>query len=402
VFQPLSFANGQLNVPARPAIPYLSGDGIGPEVWAATRQVVDAAVRAAYPQQREIGWIETLAGQRAYDETGTWLPEDTLTTLATHLVAIKGPLTTPVAGGIRSLNVQLRRDLDLYANVRPVRWFLGLPSPLRHPELVNAVIFRENTEDVYAGYEVPAHSPEAATLRRLLRTACGWELTDDTGIGLKPISEHASKRLVRAALRYAIDRGRRRVTLVHKGNIMKYTEGAFRDWGYQVVRNEFADRATIADTYDHDADDNRILVQDRIADAMFQDILLHPDHHQVIATTNLNGDYLSDALAAQIGGIGVSPGANLNDEQGRALYEAVHGTAPDITGRDLANPTALMFSAEMLLRRIGWTEAADHIETAIETTIASGTVTADLAARVPGTRPIGTRQYTEAVLAHIG
>ena len=382
-------------------VPFIQGDGIGPEVWAATFQTVDAAVHAAYHGQRTIHWIEVLAGERAHAETGQWLPEDTLATLHAHPVAIKGPLTTPVAGGIRSLNVQLRRDLDLYANIRPVRWFPGLPSPLRQPELVNAVIFRENTEDVYAGLEVPADSREAAALRNQFRDICGWDLTDDCGIGIKPISEHASKRLVRAALRYAIDRGHSRITLVHKGNIMKYTEGAFRDWGYQVVRDEFADHAKIADTNDHDAVDNRIVVHDRIADAMFQDILLHPDRHQIIATTNLNGDYLSDALAAQIGGIGVSPGANVNDEAGRALYEAVHGTAPDIAGRDLANPTAMMFSAEMLLRRIGWTDAADRIEVAVEATIASGTVTGDLAARVPDTRTVGTREFTDAVLRRL-
>ena len=388
-------------VAASATVPYIEGDGIGPEVWAATRQVVDAAVAAAYNGQRTIDWLEVLAGERAHAATGQWLPDETLTTLRAHPVAIKGPLTTPVAGGIRSLNVQLRRDLDLYANIRPVRWFPGLPSPLRHPELVDAVIFRENTEDVYAGYEVPADSPQAATLRAAFRDTCGWELTDDTGIGIKPISEHASKRLVRAALRYAIDRERHRVTLVHKGNIMKYTEGAFRDWGYQVIREEFADHATIADPDDHDAAGDRIVVQDRIADAMFQDILLHPERHQIIATTNLNGDYLSDALAAQIGGIGVSPGANVNDEADRALYEAVHGTAPDIAGRDLANPTAMMFSAEMLLRRIGWTAAADRIEGAVEATIAAGTVTGDLAARVPDTRTVGTREFTDAVLGRL-
>ncbi|MEX0835633.1 MAG: NADP-dependent isocitrate dehydrogenase [Nitriliruptor sp.] len=398
--QPITFEDASLQVPDEPIIPYIEGDGIGPEVWAATRQVVDATLRATYRGRRAIHWTEALAGQRAYDETGSWLPDETLETLESHLVAIKGPLTTPVAGGIRSLNVQLRRELDLYANVRPVRWFPGLPSPLRHPELVSAVIFRENTEDVYAGLEVAADSPQARALRPLLKQACGWDLTDDTGIGLKPISRTASKRLVRAAMRYAIDRQRQRVTLVHKGNIMKHTEGAFRDWGYEVVRDEFADHAVLFDDCAGDPG-ARILVQDRIADAMFQDILLHPERHQVIATTNLNGDYLSDALAAQIGGIGVSPGANLNDERGRALYEAVHGTAPDIAGRDLANPTAMMFSAEMLLRRIGWTEAADHIETAVETTIATGTVTADLAPRVDIARPVGTREFTDAVLAHI-
>ncbi|MBS3940495.1 MAG: NADP-dependent isocitrate dehydrogenase [Actinobacteria bacterium] len=398
---PITFAQAGLQVPDDPIIPFIQGDGIGPEVWAATRQVVDAALWTIYRGRRTIHWSEVLAGQRAYDETGSWLPDETLTSLTAHLIAIKGPLTTPVAGGIRSLNVQLRRELDLYANVRPVRWFPGLPSPLRQPELVSAVIFRENTEDVYAGYEVAADSEEARLLRGLLKATCGWELTDDTGIGLKPISRTASTRLVRAAMRYAVDRKRQRVTLVHKGNIMKYTEGAFRDWGYQVVRDEFADHAVLFDDCDGDPGD-RILVQDRIADAMFQDILLSPERHQVIATTNLNGDYLSDALAAQIGGIGVSPGANLNDELGRALYEAVHGTAPDIVGRDLANPTAMLFSAEMLLRRIGWTDAADHIETAVEATIAAGAVTADLAARVDGARPIGTREFTDTVLTHIG
>ncbi len=397
----ITFEDGQLRVPDRPIVPFIAGDGIGPEVWDATRQAVDAAVRDAYDGQREIAWTELLAGERAHQETGSWLPDETLTGIADHLVALKGPLTTPVAGGIRSLNVTLRRELDLYANVRPVRWFPGLPSPLRHPEQVSAVIFRENTEDVYAGYEVPAHSSEGDTLRSMLREAFGWELTADTGIGIKPVSEHASKRLVRAALRYAQERQRSRVTLVHKGNIMKYTEGAFRDWGWEVVREEFADQAVTWEDCDGEPGD-RILVLDRIADAMFQDILLNPDQHQVIATTNLNGDYLSDALAAQIGGIGVSPGANLNDEEGRGLYEAVHGTAPDIAGQDLANPTATMFSAEMLLRRIGWGEAADIIESAVERTVAAGVVTGDLAARVQGTRAVGTREFTDAVLGRIG
>ena len=397
----ITFDDGRLQVPDQPAVPFIQGDGIGPEVWAATREAVDAAVRATSDGSRAISWVEILAGQRAYDETGSWLPDETLSTLVSHLVGIKGPLTTPVAGGIRSLNVQLRRELDLYANVRPVRWFPGLPSPLRHPELISAVIFRENTEDVYAGFEAAAHSEQAESLRRVLRETCGWELTADTGIGIKPISERASKRLVRAALRYAVDRGRGRITLVHKGNIMKYTEGAFRDWGMEVVRDEFAERAVPYEDCDGQPGE-RILVEDRIADAMFQDILLNPDQHQVIATTNLNGDYLSDALAAQIGGIGVSPGANLNDEEGRGLYEAVHGTAPDIAGQDLANPTATMFSAEMLLRRIGWGEAADIIESAVERTVAAGVVTGDLAARVQGTRAVGTREFTDAVLGRIG
>jgi isocitrate dehydrogenase len=392
--------DGRLVFPDDPVIPYIAGDGIGPEIWSATEQVVDAAVTETYGGRRGIAWRRVLAGRAAYDETGRWLPDETLRAFEEHLLGIKGPLTTPVGRGIRSLNVALRQMLDLYANIRPVRWFAGLPSPLTRPEGVHAVIFRENTEDVYAGLELRAGSHEAERARAFFRDEYGWEIGADTGIGIKPISERASKRLVRAALRYAIERGRSPVTLVHKGNIMKFTEGAFVAWGYEVVREEFPEHAVAWDDTDGDPDE-RILVQDQIADAMFQEMLLRPDRHHVIVATNLNGDYLSDALGAQIGGIGVSPGGNVNDETGRAIYEAVHGTAPDIAGQDRANPSALMFSAEMMLRRMGWREAADLIERAVEETIAAGTVTADLAPRIEGAREVGTREYTDAILGRI-
>jgi isocitrate dehydrogenase len=396
----ITTSDGELRVPNDPIIPFISGDGIGPEIWAATREIVDETVGLVSDGDRRISWMEVLAGQRAFDETGRWLPDETLDAFATYLIGIKGPLTTPVGRGIRSLNVALRQTLDLYANIRPVRWFKGLPSPLRYPEGVHAIIFRENTEDVYAGLELEAYSDEAERARAFFLENYGWDLTEDTGIGLKPISESASKRLVRAALRFAIERRRSPVTLVHKGNIMKYTEGAFRDWGYEVVREEFADEAVVWDDCNGDPGE-KVLVQDQIADAMFQEMLLRPERHHVIATTNLNGDYISDALGAQIGGIGVSPGANINDEAGMAIYEAVHGTAPDIAGKGLANPSALIFSAEMMLRRLGWSEEADRIETAVESTIASGTVTGDLAARVEGAREVGTREFTDAILSRL-
>ncbi len=393
-------ADGGLHVPDEPTIPFIAGDGIGPEIWAATEEVVDAAVATTYGGKRRIVWRRVLAGNAAYDETGRWLPDETLRAFEEHLLGIKGPLTTPVGKGIRSLNVALRQTLDLYANIRPVRWFEGLPSPLVRPEGVHAVIFRENTEDVYAGLELRAGSHEAERCRAFFRDEYGWELGADTGIGIKPISERASKRLVRAAMRYAIERERSPVTLVHKGNIMKFTEGAFVEWGYEVVREEFSDHAVTWEDCDGEPGD-RILVQDQIADAMFQEMLLRPERHHVIVATNLNGDYLSDALGAQIGGIGVSPGGNVNDETGRAIYEAVHGTAPDIAGQDRANPSALMFSAEMMLRRMGWEEAADLIERSVEDTITAGTVTGDLAPRIDGAREVGTREYTDAILARI-
>jgi isocitrate dehydrogenase len=391
---------GELDVPDEPTIPFIAGDGIGPEIWDATQEVVDEAIRSVYDRDRRVRWIEALAGRSAHEECGEWLPDDTLELLEEHLIAIKGPLTTPVGKGIRSLNVMLRRTLDLYANIRPVRWFPGLPSPLRDPEGVHAVIFRENTEDVYAGMELEAETDGADRMRHFLEENFGWEITPDTGIGLKPISRTASKRLVRAALRYAIERRRSPVTLVHKGNIMKFTEGAFVNWGYEVVREEYPEETVAWEDCGGEPGD-RILVQDQIADAMFQEMLLRPRRHHVIVTTNLNGDYLSDALGAQIGGIGVTPGGNVNDETGRAVYEAVHGTAPDIAGQGRANPTALMFSAEMMLRRLGWKEAADAIETAVEDTIAAGTVTADLAARVEGAEEVGTREYTDAILSRL-
>ena len=386
-----------LLTPDRPTIPFIEGDGIGPDVWAAAQRVMDAAVAKAYGGARRIEWLEVLAGQKAYDQTGSWLPDETVEAVREYLVAIKGPLTTPVGGGIRSINVALRQILDLYACVRPVRWLQGVPSPVLHPQLVDMVIFRENTEDLYTGLEVEAGSPEAARLLAHLQADLGWEIRLDSGIGIKPISETGTKRLVRAALRYAIENRRRSVTLVHKGNIMKFTEGAFREWGYQVVREEFADQAVSWADSGGDAG-GRLLVQDVIADAFLQKILTRPAEFDVIATMNLNGDYLSDALAAQVGGIGLAPGGNINYEAGHALFEATHGTAPRYAGLDKVNPGSLILSGEMMLRHMGWSEAADRISAGMEKSIMDKLVTYDLARLTEGACEVGTAAFASAVI----
>ncbi len=386
-----------LLTPDRPTIPFIEGDGIGPDVWAAAQRVMDAAVAKAYGGARRIEWLEVLAGQKAYDQTGSWLPDETVEAVREYLVAIKGPLTTPVGGGIRSINVALRQILDLYACVRPVRWLQGVPSPVLHPQLVDMVIFRENTEDLYTGLEVEAGSPEAARLLAHLQADLGWEIRLDSGIGIKPISETGTKRLVRAALRYALENRRRSVTLVHKGNIMKFTEGAFREWGYQVVREEFADQAVSWADSGGDAG-GRLLVQDVIADAFLQKILTRPAEFDVIATMNLNGDYLSDALAAQVGGIGLAPGGNINYEAGHALFEATHGTAPRYAGLDKVNPGSLILSGEMMLRHMGWSEAADRISAGMEKSIMDKLVTYDLARLTEGACEVGTAAFASAVI----
>ena len=386
-----------LSTPDDPIIPFIEGDGIGPDVWGATRRVADAAVEKAYNGDRRVAWTEVLAGEKAYQQTGSWLPEETLDSIREYLVAIKGPLTTPVGGGIRSLNVTLRQTLDLYACIRPVRWLKGVPSPSLRPELVDMVIFRENTEDVYSGMELEHGGPEAARLIDYLKTEFGWAIRPDSGIGIKPVSITATKRLVRAAIRYALDRGYRSVTLVHKGNIMKYTEGAFRDWGYEVVREEFSDRAVSWADSGGDPGD-RLLVKDVIADSFLQQIILRPAEYDVIATLNLNGDYVSDALAAQVGGIGIAPGGNINFNTGHAVFEATHGTAPKYAGMDKVNPGSLILSGEMMFRYLGWEEAADLVVSGMERTISDGIVTYDLARLRNGATEVSTSAFASAVI----
>jgi isocitrate dehydrogenase len=386
-----------LHVPDEPIIPYIEGDGIGPDIWAAAQHVFDSAISKAYGGKRSIAWTEVLAGQKAFDTGGEWLPDETVNAFREYLVGIKGPLTTPVGGGIRSLNVALRQILDLYVCLRPVRWYEGVPSPVRHPEKVDMVIFRENTEDVYAGKELEAGSEGAEQLIRYLDEEFGWEIRPDSGIGIKPISETGSKRLIRAAIRYAIVNDRRSVTLVHKGNIMKFTEGAFRTWGYEVTRDEFSEVAVSWEDSGGDAGD-KILVKDVIADAFLQQILTRPGEYDVIATMNLNGDYISDALAAQVGGIGIAPGGNINDDTGYAVFEATHGTAPKYAGLDKVNPGSVILSGELMLRYLGWREAADLVVRGIEGAIGDRMVTYDFARLMDGATEIGTSDFGRAVV----
>jgi len=386
-----------LTVPDHPIIPFIEGDGIGPDIWAASRRVFDASVRLVYGGARKVEWLEVLAGEKSYRSTGEWLPQRTLDQLSSHLVGIKGPLTTPVGGGFRSLNVTLRQRLDLYVCLRPVRWFRGIPSPIRSPHLVDMVIFRENTEDVYAGKEVQVGTPEAIRLLEYLEDAYGWVIRPDSGLGIKPISETGSKRLVRAAIRYAIIHNRRSVTLVHKGNIMKFTEGAFRNWGYEVAREEFPRHTVTWEECEGRAGD-RILIQDVIADAMLQQVLTRPANYDVIATTNLNGDYLSDALAAQVGGIGLAPGGNINYASGHALFEATHGTAPKYTGMDKVNPGSLILSGAIMFRYLGWTEAADLIEASLEAVVGDRIVTYDLARVMKFAEKVTTSEFASQMI----
>jgi isocitrate dehydrogenase len=389
----IGVSRGGLDVPARPIIPYIEGDGTGPDIWRATSRVIDAAVKKAYDGERGIVWMEVFAGEKAVEKTGEWLPEETLSALQEFKVGIKGPLTTPVGGGIRSLNVTLRQVLDLYACIRPVRYIPGVPSPVREPEKVDVVIFRENTEDVYAGIEWKSGSAEAERVRRFLIDEMKVDVREQSGIGIKPISPFGTKRLVAAAIRYAIQRKRRSVTLVHKGNIMKYTEGAFRDWGYDVAREQFAD-STVAEG-DAGGDDSRIIIKDRIADSMFQQILLRPDEYDVLATPNLNGDYLSDAAAAQVGGLGMAPGANVGDEV--AVFEATHGTAPKYANKDMINPGSLILSGVMMLEHLGWNEAADLVVKGLKGAIANRTVTYDLERQMQGATKVSTSRFAEEI-----
>jgi len=397
---PITMGPDGLAVPDDPIIPFIEGDGIGPDIWGASVRVFDAAVEKAYGGERKIEWMELLAGQKAFDATGSWLPDETVAAFATYLVGIKGPLTTPVGGGIRSLNVALRQLLDLYACVRPVRWLEGVPSPVKNPGAVDMVIFRENTEDVYAGKELEEGTEDARKLLDFLKSEYGWELREDSGLGLKPISVTSSKRLVRAAIKYALANNRDSVTLVHKGNIMKFTEGAFRSWGYDLVKEEFSDEAVSWEDSGGDPGD-KLLVQDVIADAMLQQILTRPANYDVIATTNLNGDYLSDALAAQVGGIGIAPGGNINYDTGVAIFEATHGTAPKYTGLDKVNPGSVILSGEMMFRYMGWDEAADLVVKGIEGAIAARTVTYDFARLTDDATEVKTSEFGDAIIEHM-
>jgi isocitrate dehydrogenase len=389
-----------LVVPADPIIPFIEGDGIGPDIWAASVRVFDAAVKGAYGGERAVAWTEVLAGEKAFNETGSWLPEETVDAFRDQLVGIKGPLTTPVGGGIRSLNVALRQLMDLYACVRPVRWFEGVPSPVKDPGQVDMVIFRENTEDVYAGLELEANGEDAARLIEFVKAEYGWEVRPDSGIGLKPVSITGSKRLIRAAILYALANGRRSVTLVHKGNIQKFTEGAFRAWGYELVKEEFSDVAVSWEDSGGEPGD-KLLVQDVIADAMLQQVLTRPSNYDVIATTNLNGDYLSDALAAQVGGIGIAPGGNINYDTGVAVFEATHGTAPKYAGQDKVNPGSVILSGEMMFRYLGWTEAADLIIQGLEGAIRAKTVTYDFARLTDDATEVKTSEFGDAIIGHM-
>jgi isocitrate dehydrogenase len=386
--------DGALQVSDQPVIPYIEGDGIGVDIWPAARKVMDAA---ASKHGKKIEWKEVLAGQKAFDETGDWLPEDTVTTFRDYLIGIKGPLTTPVGGGIRSLNVALRQILDLYVCLRPVRWFEGVPSPVKHPEKVDMVIFRENTEDIYAGLEVEEGTPEAKKLIKLLEDEFGWKIRPDSGVGIKPVSETGSKRLIRAAIEYAVSHKRKSVTLVHKGNIMKYTEGAFRNWGYELTRDEFSDVAVGWDDCGGKPGD-KVLVKDAIADITLQQVLTRADEFDVIATTNLNGDYLSDALAAQVGGIGIAPGGNINYVTGHGIFEATHGTAPKYAGQDKVNPGSVLLSGVLMFEHLGWQNAADDIVRALEATIAEKIVTYDFARLMEGATEVKTSEFASAIV----
>ena len=415
----ITIENGRLQVPAHPVIPFIEGDGIGPDVWRATRQVLDAAVAKAYNGEREIHWLEVYAGEKANELTGSWLPDETLDRCREYLVAIKGPLTTPIGGGIRSLNVALRQILDLYVCLRPVRWFNGVPSPTRNPQDVDMVIFRENTEDIYAGIEFEQGTEDNRKFLELLKEAFPnyyrkIRFPDTTGIGIKPISEEGTGRLVRAAIRYALDNNRKSVTFVHKGNIMKYTEGAFRNWGYALAENSFPDHTYTWDQWERTRAaqgseaanreqeealaGGKVLIKDTIADITLQQVLTRPREFDVIATMNLNGDYLSDALAAQVGGIGIAPGGNINYETGHAVFEATHGTAPKYANQDKVNPGSLVLSGEMMLRYLGWTEAADRVISGMDNTISAKTVTYDFARLMEGANKVSCSEFGQAMI----
>lgn len=418
--QKITIQNEQLNVPDQPIVPFIEGDGIGPDIWAAAQRVLDAAVEKAYDGKRKIEWKEVLAGQKAFDKTGEWLPEATLDAIKEYLVAIKGPLTTPVGGGIRSLNVALRQKLDLYACVRPVRYFDGVPSPVKKPELVDMVIFRENTEDIYAGIEYLAGTDNLKKLLNFLQDELGVtqiRFPESSSLGVKPVSVEGTERLVRGAIKYAIEQNRPSVTLVHKGNIMKFTEGKFKEWGYELAEREFGDQVFTWAEYDriaadkgkqaaNDAQDKalksgKILIKDAIADAFLQQILTRPAEYSVIATLNLNGDYVSDALAATVGGIGIAPGANINYATGRAIFEATHGTAPKYAGQDKVNPSSVILSGQMMLEYMGWNEAAELITKGIEGAIRNKRVTYDFERLMDGATLLKTSEFGDEMIANM-
>ncbi|CAN5737930.1 NADP-dependent isocitrate dehydrogenase [soil metagenome] len=400
--EPVAMKDGRLRVPAKPVIPFIEGDGTGPDIWRASRRVFDAAVERAYGGARRIAWLEVLAGEKAKDRLDSWLPDETLAAIDRNLVAIKGPLTTPVGGGFRSLNVALRQKLDLYACVRPVRWFEGVPSPVKAPQDVNMVIFRENTEDIYAGIEYKAGSDEARRVIDFLQGQMGAQsirFPATSAIGIKPVSEEGSKRLIRAAIAYAVEQKQPSVTLVHKGNIMKFTEGGFRDWGYQLAVEEFG--AVEIDGGPWCRLPGGVVIKDVIADAFLQQILTRPKEYSVIATMNLNGDYISDALAAQVGGIGIAPGANINYRTGHAVFEATHGTAPKYAGQDKVNPGSVILSGEMMFRYLGWNEAADLVISSLERTIAQKRVTYDFERLMLGATLLKTSEFADAMVENM-
>lgn len=409
--------NGELNTPDRPIIPFIEGDGIGPDIWAAASRVIEAAVDKAYNGEKSIEWKEVLAGQKAYDQTGEWLPAETLDTIRDYKIAIKGPLTTPIGGGIRSLNVALRQELDLFTCLRPVRYFEGVPSPVKRPEDTDMAIFRENTEDIYAGIEWQKGTPEVKKVIDFLQNEMGVHnirFPETSGIGIKPVSEEGTKRLVRAAIDYALNEGRKNVTLVHKGNIMKFTEGSFKAWGYEVAEEEYADKVFTWAEYDRIVEkegkeaankaqdaaeaEGKLIVKDAIADIFLQQILTRPKEFDVVATMNLNGDYISDALAAQVGGIGIAPGANINFETGHAIFEATHGTAPKYAGMDKVNPSSVILSGVLMLEHLGWREAADLISKSMDKTIGSKTVTYDFARMMEGATEVKCSEFGDALI----
>lgn len=397
----ISMKNGVLNVPNNPVIPFIEGDGTGPDIWRSSKYVLDQAVQKAYNGKRQIEWKEVLAGEKAFKQTGSWLPDETIDFFRKYLLGIKGPLTTPVGGGIRSLNVALRQILDLYVCLRPVRYFNGVPSPVKEPQKVDMVIFRENTEDVYSGKEVEAGSEKAAKLRLFLKEQFNWDISDDSGIGIKPISKKGSQRLIKAAIDYAIENNRKSVTLVHKGNIQKFTEGAFRAWGYELAKEQYKDKLVSWEECGGVAKAGQIIIKDAIADIFFQQALLRANEFDVVATMNLNGDYISDALAAQVGGIGIAPGANINYHTGHAIFEATHGTAPKYANQDKVNPASVILSGEMMFRYMKWTEAADLIISGLEKTIAAGTVTYDFSRQMENAQTVSCSQFGREIVANM-
>jgi isocitrate dehydrogenase len=418
--EPITVSNGVLNVPNQPIIPFIEGDGTGRDIWRASKRVLDAAVEKAYKGEKKIAWYEVFAGEKAFNTYGEWLPNDTLTAIREYIIAIKGPLTTPIGGGIRSLNVALRQELDLYVCLRPVRYFQGVPSPVKRPELVDMVIFRENTEDIYAGIEYQAETADVKKVIDFLQKEMGVKkirFPETSGIGIKPVSSEGSKRLVRAAIEYAIKHKRKSVTLVHKGNIMKFTEGAFKNWGYEVAETEFADKTFTWGQYDKikaeqgeeaanaaqkaALDAGKILIKDAIADIALQQVLTRPTDFDVIATLNLNGDYLSDALAAQVGGIGIAPGANINYATGHAIFEATHGTAPKYADKDVVNPGSVILSGVMMFEHLGWLEAADLIYKGMEKSIANKTVTYDFARLMEGAKEIKCSEFADEIIKNM-